>query len=223
MSEEISKEITKEEETEPRGENAEPAPGSRPKLDPSRSARWHRSLQVLWIMFRLGFFTWGGGWSIVAQLQREFVDKRSWLSQEELMDIVSVGRSMPGIMIMNISVLFGYHIGGMPGVACSVLGIASPSVIVMCLVTLCYTWLRDNVWVARALVGIRAAVIPIIGGSALRMRKAAWVDKWCYLITLGALLLCLFTDLHNIFIVLAGACAGLILKGREAKKDGAVS
>lgn len=181
-------------------------------MEKERKASWKRALTVLRVMFKVGFFTWGGGWAIIAQLQKEFIEKRNWMTQEDLVDIISVGRSMPGIMIMNVSVLFGYQIGGIPGVICSVLGIASPSVLVLALVTRCYTELKDNIYVAKALVGVRAAVIPIIGGAALKMRKTAWVDKKGYLITAAAFLLCLLTPLHNIFIVLAGVAAGLILK-----------
>lgn len=183
-----------------------------------KKASWKRALTVLRVMFKVGFFTWGGGWSIVAQLQREFIEKRGWMTQEDLVDIISVGRSMPGIMVMNVSVLFGYQIGGIPGVICSVAGIASPSVIVLSIVTGFYTQIKDNIYVAKALVGVRAAVIPIIGGAALKMRKTAWVDYKGYLISAAAFLLCVFTPLHNIFIVLAGAAAGLILQ--RGKKDG---
>jgi len=187
----------------------------------TKSEKWKRAFIVLRVMFKVGFFTWGGGWSIVAQLQKEFIEKREWLSQEELMDIISVGRSLPGIMIINIGVIFGYHIGGVPGVFCSVLGIASPSVIVMCIVTGFYTQVRDNIYVAKALVGVRAAVIPIIGGAALKMRKTAWINYGGYIITAAAFSLCVFTDLHNIIIVIGGAVAGLILKG--GKRNGTVS
>ena len=183
-------------------------------MELSQKEKVKRALTIFAVMFKVGFFTWGGGWGIVAQLQKEFIEKRGWMSQEDLLDIISVGRSMPGIMIMNISVLFGYHVGGVPGVIGSVIGIASPAVIVMCIVTLFYTQVKDNVYVAKALVGVRAAVIPIIGGAALKMRKMAWVDKKAIIITLAAFLLCVFTSVHNIVIVLAGAAAGLILKGR---------
>ena len=186
-------------------------------MELSRKEKIARAWTVFIVMFKVGFFTWGGGWGIVAQLQKEFIEKRGWMTQEDLLDIISVGRSMPGIMIMNISVLFGYHVAGVPGVFGSVIGIASPSVIVMCIVTGFYTQVKDNVYVANALVGVRAAVIPIIGGAALKMRKMAWVDKKAIIITLIAFLLCVFTSIHNIFIVLAGAAAGLILKGGKSK------
>ena len=136
-----------------------------------KKASWKRALTVLRVMFKVGFFTWGGGWSIVAQLQREFIEKRGWMTQEDLVDIISVGRSMPGIMVMNVSVLFGYQIGGIPGVVCSVAGIASPSVIVLTIVTGFYTQIKDNIYVAKALVGVRAAVIPMAFIRPLRQRN----------------------------------------------------
>ena len=71
-----------------------------------------RPLCCFLLLFKIGLFTFGGGWSIVAQLQREFVDRRGWISKEDLLDIVSVGRSFPGIMVINIAVMFGYHVGG---------------------------------------------------------------------------------------------------------------
>ena len=78
----------------------------------TKAERVARALQLFRFFVKIGFFTFGGGWSILAQMQSEFVERRQWLTQEELLDIVSVGRSLPGIMIANISALFGYHMGG---------------------------------------------------------------------------------------------------------------
>ena len=64
------------------------------------------------VMLKIGLFTFGGGWSIVAQMQKEFVEKRGWLGEEELLDIVAIGRSFPGIMVVNTAVMLGYRIGG---------------------------------------------------------------------------------------------------------------
>ena len=64
---------------------------------------------------KIGCFTFGGGWSIIAQMQEEFINKRHTLTEEELLDITSVAKSLPGIMITNISVIFGYRTAGIPG------------------------------------------------------------------------------------------------------------
>lgn len=91
--------------------------------------------KLFWDFIKIGFFTFGGGWSIVAQIQQEFVEKEEWLTQEELLDIVSVGRSLPGIMIANISSIFGYHMAGPAGALACVFGITLPSLLVLTAVT----------------------------------------------------------------------------------------
>ena len=62
-----------------------------------------RALELFLYFFKIGFYTFGGGWSIVAQIQQEYVQKKGWITDEELLDITSVGRSLPGLMIGNVS------------------------------------------------------------------------------------------------------------------------
>ena len=64
---------------------------------------------------KIGSFTFGSGWSILAQMEQEFVDKRRWLTKQELLELVAVGKSLPGIMITNITMLFGYQMAGVLG------------------------------------------------------------------------------------------------------------
>ena len=69
-----------------------------------------KTLICFLVLFKIGLFTFGGGWSIIAQMQNDFIHRRTWLTDDELMDIVSMGRSLPGVMVINTSVLFGYRI-----------------------------------------------------------------------------------------------------------------
>ena len=96
--------------------------------------KWKKSLQILLFFCKIGCFTFGGGWSIVAQMQQEFVEKRGWITEEELLDFTSVARSLPGIMIANTSLIFGYHMAGVPGALAAVVGITIPSVVIIALV-----------------------------------------------------------------------------------------
>ena len=89
-----------------------------------------KGFQLFWFFFRIGFFTFGGGWSIVAQIQKEFVAKRKWMTEEELLDTVSVGRSLPGLMIGNVSFMFGYQNGGVFCAIMSLLGISVPALLI---------------------------------------------------------------------------------------------
>ena len=121
--------------------------------------RVKKGLELFVFFFKIGCFTFGGGWSILAQMEQEFVDKRKWLTKSELLDMVAVGRSVPGIMITNISMIFGYSVGGVFGGFCAVLGITTPAILILSIVTMFYSKLKDNVWCASALRGIRSAVV----------------------------------------------------------------
>lgn len=168
-------------------------------------------------MLKIGLFTFGGGWSIVAQMQKEYVDARGWLTKEELLDIVAIGRSFPGIMVVNTAVMLGYAIGGVGYALLCALGMVLPAFGVMSAVTACYTALRDNVWVARAMVGVRAAVVPIILSSCIGMRKGA-VKDWVGVVIAAAAFLLLTLGVGNVWIIFGGGLAGLAVQGLRARR-----
>ena len=100
--------------------------------------RIKKGLSIFAFFFKIGCFTFGGGWAILAQMEQEFVDKRQIITKSELLEMVAVGKSAPGIMITNISLLFGYHVAGVFGGLCAVFGIITPAVIILSIVTLFY-------------------------------------------------------------------------------------
>ena len=178
-------------------------------------------LRLFWHFFKVGFYTFGGGWSIVAQMQKEYVQKRGWLTEEDLLDITSVGRSLPGLMIGNVSYLFGYHVAGFPGAIACVTGMCIPPLLILTAVTWFYTQVRDNPYVSRAMVGVRATVVPIITSAALGLRKAALTDRFGYVILLLGFVLYLFFGMNCITIVLLGGLLGFLLSlWREHRKGG---
>ena len=180
-----------------------------------RQDRKGRVLDLFLTFLRFGCFTFGGGWSIVAQIQKEYVEKKRWITDEELLDFTSVARSMPGLMIGNVSVLFGYQCAGVPGAAAALIGMVIPPVFVMLLVTTAYAAFRDHPLVSRAMAGVRAAVVPIIVSALLKLLKAGIRDLPGILIAAAAFALCLSGRISNVLIVLIGAAAGLLI--REVK------
>lgn len=168
-------------------------------------------LNIFLTFLKFGCVTFGGGWSIIAQIQKDYVEKRGLITKEQLLDFTSVGRSIPGLMIGNTSVLFGYHLAGVRGALAALFGIIIPPFLIMLGVTFAYTMFKDNIYVARAMMGVRAAVAPIIICAMLKLAKTAMKDKLCWLIAFGAAALCIFTDLSNILVVVLGALAGLLI------------
>ena len=130
--------------------------------------------------------------------------------EQELLELVAVGKSLPGIMITNITMLFGYQMAGVLGGVLAVLGIALPAVVVLSLVTLAYGAIKSNYWVWAALQGVQCAVVPIIGGAAISLGKEALKDQASVFICLAALAVCHFTSISNIVLILAGVVAALV-------------
>ena len=165
--------------------------------------------ELFLIFFKIGCFTFGGGWSILAQMEQEFVDKRKLITKAELLEMVAVGKSVPGIMITNISLLFGYHVSGAFGALCTVFGITCPAFFMLSLIAVFYDKIKDNYWCGAALKGIRSAVIPIIGSAVLSLGKDALKDRTAVVIMLIGLIFAVL-GVSNIMLVLASAACALI-------------
>lgn len=168
------------------------------------------------VMFKIGCFTFGGGWSIIAQIEDEFSRKRGWVTEEQILDFMSIAKSLPGIMIVNYAVLFGYTIAGVPGAIASSFGLVSPAVIVITIVSNFYDFFATNPYVMRMMNGVRSAVIPVIIGAAWKLKKNALIDKVTYVICIVVAIVCVVTDLNKILIVIASALVGLMwMRGGE--------
>ena len=174
-------------------------------------------LMLFAFFFKIGCFTFGGGWSILAQMEQEFVDKKKLITKEELLDMVAVGKSVPGIMITNISMLFGYYVGGWFGGVCAVLGMTCPAVLILSFVTVFYKVLKSNVWCYAALRGIRCAVVPIMGSAALSLGKEAFRKKMAVPICAVA---CVFTDISNVLMIVVGIILALSVRAVKKAKGG---
>ena len=168
-------------------------------------------LRLFLEFLKLGCFTFGGGWSIVAQMQRIYVEEKKSITDEELLDLTSVARSLPGTMIGNVAMLFGYRsLGVIGGIVC-VLGIILPPMLILSVIAFFYTSFRDNTWIAAAMSGVRAAVIPIIISAAVGMVKSAFKFSPCILVMLITLGLYLFLHMNCVYLVLIGAVCGILI------------
>ena len=168
----------------------------------SRPTGIKMALLLFWEFIKLGAFTFGSGWSIIAQVE-----------QSDLLELIAVGKSLPGIMVANIVLLFGYQLAGPLGGILSAVGLCVPAVVVMTVVTAIYDLIKNNYWVFAALKGVQCAVVPIIGSAAISLSKEALKDKIAIGLCLAALCICLFTSISNLVLVIGGAVLGLVWMG----------
>lgn len=140
-----------------------------------------RQVLELFLQFmKFGLFTFGGGWSIIAQMQKLYVEQEHTITSEELLDLTSVGRSLPGTMIGNVAMLYGYRVAGIAGSMACLFGMILPPMAILAVITQFYTAFQSNLWVAAAMHGIRAAVVPIMISAVIGMVGSAFRFPPCY-------------------------------------------
>lgn len=171
-----------------------------------------QSVLALFLQFlKFGCFTFGGGWSIVSQMQRLYVEEKKIITNDDLLDLTSVGRSLPGTMIGNIAMLFGYRQAGLVGGLVCVFGMILPPLAILAVITLFYTAFRDSYWVAAAMTGIRTAVVPIILSAAFPLMKSGLSTGVGIIIAIAALGAYLY-GIGCVWLVVGGAVVGLLLR-----------
>ena len=172
---------------------------------------------------KFGCFTFGGGWSIIAQMQQLYVEKRKEITSQELLDLTSVAKSLPGTMIGNVAMLYGYRVGGLWGGLAAVFGMILPPLAVIVAISYFYAAFRANPWVSAAMEGMQAAVVPIIFSAAINLVKGSMPYPPCVLLLLISVAAYLFTDLNPILLVILGVVLGLVIGSyyERRKRNGA--
>ena len=174
----------------------------------------------LYLQFlKFGAFTFGGGWSIVAQMKELYVEHEHSLTDEELLDITSIGRSLPGTMIGNIAMFYGHRIAGFWGGVACMFGMITVPMIILLLITTFYTAFQSNVWVAAAMKGVRAAVAPVILSALMGMVKSAFKLPPCIVVGIGMFGLYYFLRVSPIMLVVIGAVLGLTICEFYERRD----
>ena len=95
-----------------------------------------KTKELFWTFFKIGAFTFGGGYAMVALLQNEFVEEKKWVTKEEFLDMVAIAESTPGPVAVNSATYIGYKIEGMAGAAASTVAVCLPSFAVIYLISL---------------------------------------------------------------------------------------
>ena len=147
-------------------------------------------------------------------LQREIVENRSWASEEELLDYYAIGQTTPGIIAVNTATFVGEKRAGIPGALAAVLGLITPSILVISLLAEVLEVYKDHSYVAGALGGIRIAVSALIFMTVIKMARSAIKDGGGLFIFLLALVLILLIKAPLVVTVVFGALMGLVLSRR---------
>lgn len=132
-------------------------------------------LQLFLSFFKIGAFTFGGGWAMISIIEKEIVDKKRWIEREEFLDLLAVAQSLPGILAVNISVAVGDKLRGMRGATTAALGTILPSFILILCIAIFLTpdLIKENETLSSIFKGIRPAVVALIIAPVISSARAA--------------------------------------------------
>lgn len=181
-------------------------------------------LSLFWELFKIGLFTFGGGYAMIAVFERELVEKKNWLTNDEFTDVVAIAESTPGPLAINSATYVGYKTAGVLGSFFATLGVVLPSFIVILIISLFFDAFLELEYVNYAFRGIQACVSFLIISAGIKMLKKLKMNALNIVLTsLSIICLVLFTlfavDFSTIFYILIGGCVGLCVYGFAAMKN----
>lgn len=165
-------------------------------------------LFVTW--FKIGLFTFGGGFAMLPLIEKEVVEKE-WATREEILDIMAISQSVPGAIAINTALYLGKRMSGFVGALVAAVGVIAPSVIIILVIAIYFVQFQENIYIEKAFSGIRAAIAGLISATAIRVARVNFHSKVAVAIGVGSLALNLFTNIHAAWIIIIGAVTGYLV------------
>jgi chromate transporter len=165
--------------------------------------------QIFFTFFKLGCFSFGGGYAMVPLIEREFVIKKKWISNKEMVDIFAVSQSIPGAIAMNSAGFIGYYVTGIPGAITALLGSITSPLFIVLILSILFNKFSNNEWVQSAFMGIRPVIVSLIALAAYKVANTSVKDFYGVLIMAVAFITAFWV--HPIFIIIGALIAGVTI------------
>lgn len=169
----------------------------------------------LWTLFRVFFkisaVSVGGGLTMLPLMSREFSEERKWITEEEMVDVVAIVQSVPGIIAVNMAILIGQRAAGLPGVFAASVGVVLPPVIVILAIAALLFQLSGNETMDHIFLGVRAAVSALILLSVIKMSRSVLKGPLPIAIALIGFLLLVLFDVDAVGMIVGAAVVGLAM------------
>ena len=178
-------------------------------------------LTVFWVFFRIGAFTFGGGYAMIPLISEETVTKRKWISESDILDIIAIAESTPGPVAINSATFVGYRVAGFWGSFFATLGVVTPSFIIILIISYLLNEFKNLKAVQYAFNGIRAGVLALIIKALWKMYKQCPKGVFYYVIMGLAFIAVAFVKIPVIYCIIGcgilGLTYSLTLKGKVEK------
>ena len=168
--------------------------------------------------FKIGLFTFGGGYAILPMLQREIIDRRKWVTEEEILDYYAISQCTPGVIAVNTATFVGTKVKGAAGGAVATLAVVTPSLIIITIISSVLQNFSDYAVVQHALAGIRVAVAALVISAVIKLYKKGVKGVLGNLVFAMSLILMILFDLSPIVVVAAALVFGILLTWKGSAK-----
>lgn len=175
-----------------------------------------KNLGLFWTFFKIGIITFGGGMAMMPLLQKEAVNKKKWVTDEEIIDYFAISQSIPGSIAANVATIIGHKVNKFWGGVFSLLGMVTPSIIVITLIASFLSSNSDLIIIQKALKGINIAVLVMLIGIMISMRKNLR-DIFCVILAILAFVLISFFKVNPSIIIIGSAIIGAIIYQKKVK------
>ena len=183
-------------------------------------------LYKIWLLFltffKIGAFTFGGGYAMIQLIQREVADKRKWITEDDILDIIAIAESTPGPIAINTATFVGFKTAGFFGAFASTFGVVLPSFVIITVIAYLLRNFSDYKGVRYAFFGVRAGVLALIIKGLVSMYKQVQKNLVSYVVMGAAFALVAFFNANVLLVIIGCAVFGLvtsIILGRRAKND----
>ncbi len=175
-----------------------------------------KNLELFWTFFKLGLFTFGGGYAMIPQIKEIIVEKKKWTTLDDVLEIIAIAESTPGPIAINMATYIGYKQNKFWGSVFSTIGVVLPSLLIIYLISLFFEQFLNIKYVQYAFVGIKCAVAFLIIKAGIDMIKKIKKNFFNYALFLIVLILLIIFELlsvsfSSIIFIIIGGILGIIV------------
>lgn len=179
--------------------------------------------RLIWELFctfaKIGAFTFGGGYAMIPLIETEVISNKKWITEEDLLDMMAIAESTPGVLAVNSATFVGCKIAGFWGAAAATFGVVLPSFIIISGISYFLAAFQENRWIAAAFAGIRAGVVLLMVNAVKKLSKNCPRNVFGITLVSLAFILAAFTGAEIVLLIICGAIAGIVYQSIMAKKS----
>lgn len=181
-----------------------------------------KNLELFWIFFKIGLFTFGGGLAMIPIISNQVVEKKGWIDEKEMVDMIAISESTPGVIAINSATFVGYRVNGILGALFSTIAVIIPSLTIICIISVFLEQFLAIKVVYWAFLGIKAGVCVLIFNAALKLYKHVPKKIFYYALLVSVFILYLIIkgfslNISSIYMLIISAIVSVIYNVIYAK------